>query len=128
MELETEKGGPIRNPSEDSIRQLFAGTMRPGEFIRLARTADDYVHIELDTDEGTGSWEGRILAVYRCDPVTGRVPLEDLLSADPRAELQDMLVRFLRGGAWWQGWPWHETDSPLPPAGKSLRQPAGVSR
>ncbi len=108
MMLETETDGVLENPTEDDVRHVFKSDTIVGNFIRLSRTYDNFLHIELRVfdEEESPDWVEGILGVYKYDPDFGRFELEDWsvdgyqsgrFGGSCRQQLREMFLHYLRG-------------------------------
>jgi len=119
MVLETETGGVLENPDEADIRRVFRPAEIVGSFIRLSRSVEEFLHIELDVsqDDAPPDWKKGIKGVYQHDPEYGRFELEDwspdgyqseTFGGSYRQQLREMFLHYHRGpdafSQWAKGW------------------------
>lgn len=108
MELETEEHGVLENPGVEDVRRVFKRGAVVGRFIRLSRSVDDFLHVELDVGDegGAAAWKDDIKGVFYYDPQYGRGELEEWSpegyrseqhGGSPRQQLREMFLQFLAG-------------------------------
>jgi hypothetical protein len=115
MELETEAGGRVPDPTVDDIREVFEPDAVVGGFIRLSRAVDDFLDVQLeDADvDRSPDWDEGIRGVYLYDSESGRYELEnwspdgyggDTYGGEHREQLREMFLHFLRGPRAFDQW------------------------